>query len=303
MLAADFVKRASCGCRASEPPPAPAQSSYGFDVAVLERRQKILFELLRVTRGALFRAGKDWESKLLQNFQRELSQCEAGATTKAFDELVMQTYRPGLDAEVYGDLLRELRRQMLPCLARDPALARAAEDIFHDVRGRLSRHVARSLARGRLDTERMTHALGGVAASLMGAADWNAFSARVAYGMSLLRIGSVHVALYDDDEQRHATLVASSDAQNGTVTHARDPYDAADILPPAAWRTLPARSFVVSPLVVEDEPLGFVVHEIAIHSLGLCEAIRDILAASVVVVRSAMLHATGPISSRKRASR
>ncbi|MEN9577807.1 MAG: hypothetical protein RJA70_816 [Pseudomonadota bacterium] len=136
-LPTELVIRNSCGCVSLDGSLGMAMQETrepGSDASFVDRRQVILAEVVRASRGTFGGAGAGWESRLLDALIAELRGSERGIFTRSLHQSLSKLDRAGVDADAVQEVLSALRRQSLACVASDRVARGKLEDILHDAR-------------------------------------------------------------------------------------------------------------------------------------------------------------------------
>jgi hypothetical protein len=130
VLPTELVVRRSCGCysdgrRVSMPsnPTTPLTSSgteLTVDDALRLRRSQILEAMREPVSGLLDGIPEGWEESLLDALIAELRGAPAGFAERV-NTLLKETMRSGATGNPWQPALSALHRELMPCLASDPA--------------------------------------------------------------------------------------------------------------------------------------------------------------------------------------
>lgn len=294
VLPTEMVLRSSCGCVRWDPSRTvpPPNSLYGFEASLLQNRQKIVQEMARASHGAFFAAGADWESRLLSAFSSDLRGEGPGSFVVALEHLVEKAHGPKFEPEVVQDVLTALRKQILPCLAKEPDRGRLAEDLLHQGARALGHAMTQTLGRERVRLEKSARALVDVTVAMFSTSTVGETLDVLVERLPGLEARTCFIALYD------SAVTLSGDA---APPGARFVFAYEDLAQrPAPPTVFPSthlfppelieqgsngRSFVVAPLFFRHEILGFILIELNPESLsrralGL-EALPDLVGAAL----------------------
>jgi DNA-binding LacI/PurR family transcriptional regulator len=136
VLPVELKLRRSCGCSNLDVSLLErvhtASMTASFEVSVIQRRQLIIAELVRAAHGSFGAAGADWESALLGALLEEIRESKPGALSRRVQRLLQKLEPAGGDLSVMPQVLATLRRQALPCVARDGKERDSLEDAIAD---------------------------------------------------------------------------------------------------------------------------------------------------------------------------
>lgn len=286
LLRTELIVRRSCGCHGAAPPRVRSEEvRFGFEASLVERRQTILAELTRASRGEFSAAGSGWEAKLVSAFTAELRNEGERAFGDAFEGLVERVLASGVDSSICHDLLSALRLQLLDCLGKEPAQKARAEEMFQGARIALANIVQRRLGRERAHLARWARSLSRVGASLVGAFDLPALIETIAQRFPDLGIQSCFVIAFENTlvpSPSARVVLAYDDSQPsiavGTVFPTRR------LMPPSTGPAVSSqrpRSFVVSLIFFHEEVLGYMLIEMAESDLFAHESLRDLVSSAL----------------------
>jgi hypothetical protein len=199
----ELVVRRSCGClatsarrtRESEPPAA----RQAFQSSLLRRRQIILAEMARASRGELGAAGPDWSERLLNAFTEQIGGADNDTFVRTYDGLLRRLSAHGADPSVCNEVVSAMRARTIRCLAGDPERRVQAEDLFHEARVMTAHVIDRLQASRRMQGWRGARALGRAAAAIAAAGDRDELSRAVAEHLPGLGIPRAFLIEYCED--------------------------------------------------------------------------------------------------------
>jgi DNA-binding LacI/PurR family transcriptional regulator len=136
VLPVELRIRRSCGCASAEIGLSQrvqgGTGSARFEAALIQRRQLIVAELARAAQGCFGAGGTDWESALLSALIEEMRDGKLGALSQRVQRLLLKLEQAGGDFSVVTQVLSTLRRQALPCVARNDEARDRLEDAIAD---------------------------------------------------------------------------------------------------------------------------------------------------------------------------
>jgi DNA-binding LacI/PurR family transcriptional regulator len=136
VLPVELKLRRSCGCSSMDLTLLERVQTSGlptnFEVALIQRRQLIIAELVRAARGSFGAAGPDWESALLGALLEEVREAKAGALSRRMQRLLQKLEQAGSDLSAATLVLATLRRHALPCVASHGKERDGLEDAIAD---------------------------------------------------------------------------------------------------------------------------------------------------------------------------
>jgi hypothetical protein len=101
---------------------------------LIERRQALLTDLLRVGRGTFGMLGSGWETKLVSSLVEEVKGRSPGAFSTAFEEMLTRFVVAGSEPATFNEIVTVLWRHLAPCSAGDNNLRTALELILDEAR-------------------------------------------------------------------------------------------------------------------------------------------------------------------------
>jgi sigma-B regulation protein RsbU (phosphoserine phosphatase) len=290
VLKTELMIRRSCGCNgAGERRTHRNDARFGFEASLVERRQSILAELTRASRGEFGAAGSAWEARLVSAFASELRGEQARAFGEAAEAIVERVLEHGVDASICDDVLSALRFQLLACLAKEPGRLAQAEDLFQEVRLASANIVQRRLGRERAHLARWARSLSRVGASLVGAFDMPALIQTLVQRFPELDIRSCFVIAFV------GPLVPSPTARVVLAYDNQRRSPAVDAVFPTRRLVPPEleadgqrpRALVVSLIFFREEVLGYMLIEIEESDLFAHESLRDLMSSALKGARLA----------------
>jgi hypothetical protein len=287
-LDTEVVLRRSCGCadvfaprRSSYAPPA----EHSVEVSTMMRRQRILLELTRSSKGGLGAAGSGWEQALFNAFIETTAAPLAADCTfmHEFQVVAERVAGGGGDLTLLDQVLETLRQQVVPLLRNDTERRERADDLFHMARGALSSMQQRRLTRKQLSLDRWNHTLALVCNEVSGAYGYDRLRTELRRHLPTLGVKSCFVAVYPaggatDD----ALLITAFDAEVAASEFEKQSFRAPDLLPPGLARLgKGATSYSVHPLVWDGHRLGHILVELDTDTLFLSAALCGAVASAL----------------------
>lgn len=290
VLDTELVTRRSCRCfmgrradAASIPPPTP--SGMGFESMLLGRRQIILADLSRASRGAFSAAGVGWEQRLLSAFGDQLRGSSPAAFVETYEDILRKLSQGGVDLSICYDVAATLRRHLLACVANQRYLRPLAEEMLDEIGERTGNLMERAQAWHRIHIQRRARSLGLAGATMVTTFDLGDLAAAVRESLPILGIESCYVSVFEagDGPAREARLIL---AYRGPAEETPTPglavtYRADEIVPDAVLPAGREHAFVVAPLLFREEELGLLVLQLGAADGHVYEALRELFAAAI----------------------
>lgn len=285
-LGTEPVIRRSCGCAHPSGRAGPSlgpERSLGFEAALLMKRDHIVLELARVTRGSFVAAGPDWAERLLSALVADLRNPEQGSFVAAFDTVLERLLARGVDLNLCDDVLGALRAKVVPVLRSDRARSERAEDLFHVCRLATSHAIQRGLLRERLRLGRWSRALNATCTALASSADGGELAARAVERLPELGIRSFGVVEYAATDESAAHVLCAYGSSGATLTPGPR-FDRASLLPGGAADV--AGSIVILPLVARARNLGHLLIELDLQQVAVYEGLADAIGVGLLAIAS-----------------
>jgi phosphoserine phosphatase RsbU/P len=140
VLRTQLVTRRSCGCveGIGSLPLADAdrqrRGGRSFEVALLERRERILADMQRASRGELGTLGAGWEMRMVTALVDELKGRSSDAFRLALDDGLSRVAGAGGDPADFHEVVSALWRHLIPCVLADTALRTTVEGLLDGAR-------------------------------------------------------------------------------------------------------------------------------------------------------------------------
>jgi DNA-binding LacI/PurR family transcriptional regulator/signal transduction histidine kinase/ActR/RegA family two-component response regulator len=285
VVPAELVVRRSCGCLSDARrtavtgivPRSPTRPVTDLTVreALRLRRSQIL-EAMREPVGGLPDGIPDgWEASLLDALVAELQGAPAGFAER-FTALLKEMMSPGATGNHWQPALSALHRELMPCLASDPAIRARAEDLLEEARALIGEAVEDSEAQRRLTIERRTERLSQAAEVISAAFDLDSLGKALRECLPRLGFPSAYLVLEAEGPSAGARVVSAYD--QGRDPAAVEALCNATIqgtsLPPGLLPLDRAYAMVVEPLFFKDDPLGYAVFEMGPTEASTYESLR-----------------------------
>jgi hypothetical protein len=139
VMKTELVVRRSCGCFANlgkfqVGATTAIGSRFQFDAALLEQRQRISLELLRVGDGRFSKFGSGWEGRLLSALVQELKGDDETAFRRVVDEMLSKMRDHGIDPTLLHEVISVLWERLLPCTFNSPEYRTPLEALLDGAR-------------------------------------------------------------------------------------------------------------------------------------------------------------------------
>lgn len=260
--------RRSCGClpedeqHLSDRPQAAARMM-DLEASLIARRDLVLAEMSRAARGAFSGPGRGWEVRLFNALQDEF-RGQLGSFRSAFDQLLEQVLATDGDVSAGNALISALRKQLTLSAANSPEHLRRIESLLHDARSLTSNIVERAEAQNRISIQRQARLLTDASTEMLSSLNVEELANSMAQELPRLGIQSATVCAYGPGDPTQALVIAGF-GRFGVVhrTETSEYFPASMLLPEALDSGQKQQFLVVEPLQKGDEPLGFVVLEMA----------------------------------------
>ncbi len=290
-----LVTRRSCGCVSEAIADAGAPMKRGP-----VSRERALAAATTLTRGWLERIGASDEgaSLLVGAFVAS----EQDAQTRAFsatERLAVEISRLGQPVRVLQELLTEVRAELLPAFADDPARVDFVERIFHQARVLVANAAERQAAFEAQEAERRSAALVGAARSLLTNFDLVALRRAIRTELPRLGVPACSLLLYEHAEENleemdepgvvdtgglieapkySQCVLAYSPGRAGSVPPAGEHIETRRLWPyPRTGRT----TQTVQSLFFENERIGLLVLDLPVGHNPLHQALGEMISAAL----------------------
>lgn len=280
VLRTELITRDSCGCLTDGRNAVPSRLGsvrVSVSSALIQRREILLAEMFRTSRGLYGPAGKGWAEAWLNALGAEM-----GGKPGEFLPMLAGQLARLIAAEVNVNLAHALltiiRREMIEAASEDPKALRQLSDLFDNARLLVSSACERAQAMVRLSTEAWTRALSGAATRLSGKRDPEALATAAYAELPALGINNFYLARYVGGSIKKAKLVAGY-GPGGLLENAAsiEEYDSSNLLPPALIPPEKNVQLVLQPLLDADRPLGFAIFEVGECEGYAYEVLRELL--------------------------
>jgi DNA-binding LacI/PurR family transcriptional regulator/anti-anti-sigma regulatory factor len=294
-LPSELVIRQSCGCS----DPAVAQAAMGrvveldetLELALTTRREEIISDAVQVldTRaGTPLEMESEWVGRLLDAFSADLVADSPSRFLPVLGGMLRRMVVANSDVVAWQNVLSVLCRQLSPYFDRKELLR--AHDLFHQARVMVGEATQRAYARQIFQAEESTLALRQVEATLDIMFDVGELMDAIAQELPGLGIPSCYLSLYENPVSYRYPLPAPEWSR---LILAYDEDGSVDL--PSGGRQFPTRqlapegmlpqdrrySFVVEPLYLRENQLGFVLFEVGPQETSvypaLCQGIGSAL--------------------------
>lgn len=258
-IATELIVRRSCGCsretlqvsRSLTP-----DTSYGFEATLIMRRQQIMEDLVRASRGELGVAGPDWQSKLLNAFRLDFSGEQVHALSHFMEEIASKLVARGTSVQPCHDVVDRLRQQLGPTLYSEPARRVHAEDLFHAAHVALNEIAQRGMLRARLQFGRWVRDIGAACNAFSGAGSLSELGQSIGTHLPKLGLREYYVVRYHRGDPDQAELFAARN-RSGELVLGSETFRANGLLPRSLLPELEGgKAFAVMPLAYKSEMLG-----------------------------------------------
>ncbi len=286
-LDTQLVVRESCGCLNLEGmlgADTLANSERGVEASFVQRRQIILAEVVRAGRGSFGAAGHGWESRLLDALIAELRGGEPGAFNRALHHILIRVEKSGVDGRVVQEMLTALRRQSLPCVAKDPEARNRLENAMHDARIFANTFAGQALAgRARAMGLRFREFRSAFRARMFGAS--SGLSRVLADHLPAIGVEACIVAaLETPDEVDSGARMMFGFGPNGKLA-GTDKFSMKS-LPTAQLLGRSGRPLVLLPLVFDGQAIGATIMAIRILNGGILDELMELFGVAAKVRRA-----------------
>ena len=294
VLPTELVLRRSCGCYSdarrvnvathlSEAQPGSG-TWLGVDEALRLSHSRILAAMRAPVRSSLDEIPAGCEEALLDALVGDLT----GAPARFVELLNSQledVVRSGGTGNAWQPALSALRRELMPCLASDPAVRARAEDLLQEALVLVGDAVEHSQAQHRLVIERRTRALSEAAEMLSAAFDLESLGGALRECLPRLGVPSAYLVLGDEASPAGAQVALAHDpeADPGTLAGLLDARIGAPFLPGALLPADRPCAVVVAPLFFQDDQLGYAVFEMGPTEGLVYDSLREQISGALKV--------------------
>lgn len=296
-IATELIVRRSCGCsrellqtsRSLMP-----DTSYGFEASLIMRRQQIMEDLVRASRGELGVAGPDWQSKLLNAFRLDFLGEQPQAFTHFMEEIASKLVARGTSVQPCHDVIDRLRQQLGVTLYSEPNRRVHAEDVFHAAHVILNEIGQRGMLRARLQFGRWVRDIGAACNAFSGAGSLSELSHSIATHLPKLGLKEYYVVCYRRGDPEQGELIAAR-SRSGDLALDADPFRVNQLLPPSFLPELEGgKAFAVMPLAYKTEMLGHALFAIDMERVLAFDEVADAIGTGI---RAASLAEQSPRKS------
>ena len=262
-LPTEVIIRESCGCGGSHFFPAKPEGNRQ------KKKQPMSGQsgeeaLTAMIAGYLKLSGPDL-SALVTPVIRALFNSSTEHFFNLFEKALLRFFDSNRDTELLFGLLEEISRSGLvsPPLVRrlEPALYRT---IFK-VREQLAVH-------SQYEKENWNTALNSLKCELLGTRDRKSLVQNLARHLPKIGINTAGIALYGDDK---TSLWVGSFSQDGISPVREQPFPARLLVPESLRRQFSRGIFMVQPLFIENQSLGYFVHTVPVQDGLIFEELRS----------------------------
>ncbi len=302
VLRTELIIRRSCGCSAEDrqvtvtgtagSPPGSAEGT--LDVAGLLQvgRSRILEALRTPVTQLLGTSSEGWDEELLDLLMVELRGGATGAFLERVDELIEQSLAAGGTPGAWDPALSGLRRELIPCIAADPAMRERAEDLVHAAHVNVREAMEHVQAQRRLVSARRAAVLSDASQTISAALDLPLLSAALSEYLPRLDVAGCYLVLYGPGSSS-GPAAGSTASGVGPSSGARRlvfAHEAAGdlsmirgeqvfgphTLTPAGLLPEDRRyAMLVEPLFFKDDPLGYAIFELGPLDGLVYETLRE----------------------------
>jgi sigma-B regulation protein RsbU (phosphoserine phosphatase) len=282
-LPTELVIRRSCGCRGA-PREAlhsrPPEQRLGVEAALMMRRQRIIDSLTRTARGCFGAAGPDWQNRLFSAILSDSRGAEAPMFPAALQDMAERVLARRVDLELCDELISALREKVLASFGDEIGARDRLEHSFHQARIALRRAAQRGLMREHLSITRRAYALTESCGRLSFAFDLRELAEKVESELPRLDIECCVIVTYQSE--RAARVIAGYDRRSKRRFSESSSFEPRMLLPPELLQAEDAgRSFLVLPLVREQQFLGHALFQFSLESAFACGATAEALSVAV----------------------
>ncbi len=284
----EFVRRESCGCgyQLSLDLPSDGLTFPRLRDAVRARRA----DLERQARESVLipnEALGDWPSRLLDALEEELAGYE-GRFSSVFEEILARAQDEGASLDEFQRVVSVLRSAMRRSAIEDATDAFRVEQIWHSARVLVGAASIRTEGRVRLDTERVTQALGRTGERLAVTLSLPLLKAALAEELPRFQIRRAAISLVaGHDPQGDAPLIPFLAMVDGQLVDVPEtPFPATRLAPDVVLPAHGCHQSVVMPLTFEGDWLGVMVLEAGALP-SVYESLRQQIGSSI---KSAQMH-------------
>ena len=279
-----LVTRRSCGCSSRAARVIDVARRGDFATEFAAQRTPMIADLARAARTSLGDLDAAWAERLLDAFTADLQGSARGLFAATFEEILRDVAGAGGDLDAWHDVLTELRRGALPCLAGDAELRARAEDLWQELRLAIGEAAEGAQAQHRLEVQRWARLLSETSEALVTAEGVAAMVKAVAEHFPRLAIPSAFLSLYEPGAAPFATsrlLLAYDTARPAELASASRSFASRELAPAGVLPKERRAAFVLEPLFFHEEQLGFVLLEMGPRAGAVYEALRDQISAAL----------------------
>jgi hypothetical protein len=284
VLSTELFPRPSCGCllrSGSLQSLVPPKARLSVEPSLIQRRDVILAQMTRASRGGLGAAGAGWETRL---FNALLDELREGTDTflPALNALLNKVLDAGKDVSLAHAVVSALRIELLAAAAQNEKSVEAAHQLMDRARLVTSNVAERAQASRRLGIEAWTRSLAHALTRLSSTGSLSALRLATREVLPKLGIRSFYLATYRDDSLSEATLAAAFGPWGALDDNASPlTFCATEVVPEQLAAPDAAHHWIVEPLFSEAGPLGY-----AVFGVGTCdgyayELMREVLSGAL----------------------
>jgi sigma-B regulation protein RsbU (phosphoserine phosphatase) len=261
-LPTELIVRRSCGCfekdieRAAAPagPPAPLP-------LLAVRREAISQAMLRAAGEHVTDVSPEWPEKLFSAFKREIGDGRRGELLSELDAILLQEWMERRHSSTWQNVISELRRESLPCLARNSI--HNAENVWHQARVLIAEAAQRVRAQQQRQQSLRTTQLMDVSA-VFASLDVKSLAASFQEKLPALGIERCYAVLFEgsDAVPEWSRLVLALDEEETTVLDNEGlRFPSRQLLPPEVLPEYRALTLLALPLLKNGRHLGAIYFE------------------------------------------
>lgn len=272
-----LLVRRSCGCQGPVKTPtsaAPQAKSARYELNFAQRRDQISAQMCRAARGQITGV-KGWEERLLDGFVAELRGVPGDLFLSALESTLQTVSRSGGEVWRMHNVITELRRHALACIAEHEEERTRAEDMLQLARTLVGDAIARTQAQLRLSLENWDRLLNECGTRLAECEDAQCLREALSRELPRLGLRRCYVVLYEGEGVTETARVFHSlDPADQYKHSANQPYPAPHLLPDDLWLAGHCVNWVLLPLFFRGTSLGFAMLELCFPNGSYAETLR-----------------------------
>ena len=261
-LPTELIVRRSCGCFEKEVTHAAAPALPAAKLPLLAvRREAISQAMLRAAGAKVTDVSPEWPEQLFAAFQREVCGLERGELLSEFDAILLQEWMERRHSDTWQNVVSELRREALPCLAKSDV--HNAENVWHQARVLIAEAAQRVRAHQASQHSLRTTQLMDVSA-VFASPDIASLAASFAEKLPRLGIERCYAVVFEgsDPVPEWSRLVLALDEEENTPLDGEGlRFPAKQLLPPNVLPEYRAVTLLALPLVKNGKHLGAIFFE------------------------------------------